>query len=48
MIHLGIAEQNTVLMQLLLTGFGGFTAGLIGLRMLLRFEPNFGLPLCGS
>jgi len=48
MLQLGFGEQNAVLMQLLLAIFGGCAARLIGLFLLLRFEPNLLFALVGS
>ena len=48
MIDLSLAKQNRPSMQFLLSIFGCFAASLIGLLMLLRFEPNLRFPLLGS
>ncbi len=47
-LEFGFGEQNVISMQLLLAIFGCFAASLIGLFLLLRFEPNFGFALFGS
>jgi predicted Kef-type K+ transport protein len=39
-VEFGFAEQDAVLMQRVLAAFGCFATSLVGLSMLLRFEPN--------
>jgi hypothetical protein len=47
-IDFSFTEQNRPTMQFLLAIFSCFPASLIGLFVLLRFEPNFRFPLFGS
>ena len=41
MVDLGFGEQNIEFVALLLAYFGGFAAGVLGLFVRMRFEPNF-------
>jgi hypothetical protein len=45
---LPLSLQNDPFVELLLACFGGFAAGVGGLFLLLRFEPNFLFALFGS
>jgi hypothetical protein len=47
-VQFGFSEQNRPAVQLLLAIFRDLAMGLIGLFLLLRFEPNFLFALFGS